>query len=195
MKALLIKDFLVIYRQQLKIFIVSAVFLSFTLNQVSAAFILAIGAMMPISAVAYDQQSNWYDLCGALPLTATKIVLSKYILGAISIGFFATTMALLHFIATSIGIAQNIDNFFNVALLGVLLAVLVVCLYLPFIIKFGSEKGRVLIFLFMGGFGVLLGMIPELRLPSISFGLILLFAVFVVLSIFLSIKIYKQKHG
>ena len=84
MKALLLKDWYVLRKQvwsYLLIVLVWGLIPSITLNLLAVVY----GAMIPYTAMAYDQRSRWDRFARMLPYSDRTVVLSRYALGWISL--------------------------------------------------------------------------------------------------------------
>ncbi|MEI3383368.1 MAG: ABC-2 transporter permease [Dysosmobacter sp.] len=84
MKALLLKDWYVLRKQAwsyLLIVLVWGLIPSRTLNLLAVVY----GAMIPYTAMAYDQRSRWDRFARMLPYSDRTVVLSRYALGWISL--------------------------------------------------------------------------------------------------------------
>lgn len=148
MKALLIKDYLVIKKQILFVLIFIAVFsLSMYGSEngfFSIGFIVIISAMLPVTAIAYDERSKWNVLSATMPYSIKDIVLSKYLFGYLAVIIAGLTSILI----------QVIMQLVSHSFLGVesLVAIIAICLVstvilsinIPLAFKFGVEKGRLL---------------------------------------------------
>ncbi len=202
MTALIIKDFLVIKKQYLKFFIFAIAFLVFNTNDFTTTFLYITGALLPISAIAYDQQTNWDDYCMALPLSINQIVISKYVLGILATGFMYVFVSALTFLSNLV-FTRSLSVFFTLTpLYGMIFSLMVISFYLPFIIKFGVEKARVIVILLgaLMGSGIALFAYSNRSFSFVvsGFSLVSMFIIaliFTVCSIFLSIHFYKKRYS
>lgn len=204
MKGLLIKDFYTLTKQ-LKIFLVLIVFFLFLPGSSTYAFAVIYSAMLPITALAYDERSKWHELAAMMPYSARNLVLGKYLLGYI----FVAAAAILSFVARiafSFFSKEPITvNIFIELIPIVCLASLFLAINLPFMFKMGVEKGRLAFFAFaaiivVGGVvfkGNVAQWLGSLQMSILFFmGFISLFSVVInILSIVLSIRIYKYKEN
>lgn len=204
MKGLLIKDFYTLTKQ-LKMFLLIIVFLSFLQGSSTSAFAVIYSAMLPITALAYDERSKWHELAAMMPYSAKKLVFGKYLLGyicvlAAAILSFVVRIVFSFFSKEPITVSIFIELIPIVCLASIFLA-----FNLPFMFKMGVEKGRLAFFAFAAiiiGGGVVFKnkaaqWLGSLQLNFIFFmGFILLFAVVMnIISIALSINIYKHKEN
>ena len=93
MKALLLKDFYVLWKQ-MKAFLVLILLFSALPGSYNAIFAVTYAAMLPYSCVAYDERSKWDQLAAMMPYSNRDLVLSRYILGWIA-GAGACLLSLL----------------------------------------------------------------------------------------------------
>lgn len=204
MKGLLIKDFYTLIKQ-LKMFLLLIVFFSFLPGSSTSAFAVIYSAMLPITALAYDERSKWDRLAAMMPYSYRNLVLSKYLLGFICV-LGAAILSFIVKIASAIYLKESIAvNTFLELLPIVCLASIFLAINLPFMFKMGVEKGRLVFFVFIaivGVGGVVFGEKATQLLSSLQMsivlimGFILLFSVVMnVISIALSISIYKHKEN
>lgn len=209
MTGLLYKDFYATKRQILTFLFFIIVFtISLKSNVVGAAVIYAI--MMPMTAMAYDEQSKWDKLAVMMPFTVKQLVLEKYLLGYITMFLFILTAVIGLFIGSLI----NLDITFMESVITVLGSILagmfMLATQLPVMFKYGVQKGRLKIFVAMfvvvliitgAGAGVL-SILPE-NINAISLRKVLiveligvvLLCFFNLISIKISEKVYIKKFG
>ena len=84
MKGLLIKDFYSIV-SQLKLFLIIIIAFALVPGYSVSAFAMVYAALLPINALAWDEQSKWDNLARMMPYSKFDLVFSKYIIGYISI--------------------------------------------------------------------------------------------------------------
>lgn len=104
--------------------------------------IIFIVTFQAITALTYDEQSNWDKYANTLPISKGDIILSKYIL-SILLMLFGLILALpIVFIIHRFTNNWSSAEFFLTFNLLVTLAFCMLALLLPIYIKFGSIKGR-----------------------------------------------------
>lgn len=146
MKALLMKDCCVLWKQ-MRIFVVILLVFCLFNGSFGSLFVVVWSAMMPYTAMAYDERSKWNQLAAMMPYSVRDIVLSKY-----ALGWLLMVCALVLCL-----VAQNLARFFNAGLLeiaplssyllGLLSGILILNITLPLFFRFGVEKGRMWMFL------------------------------------------------
>ena len=84
MSALLLKDFDVMWKQTRVLLILILVF-SCLPGAFYPTFAVVYAAILPYTAMAYDERSKWDQLAAMLPYSHRDIVLSKYCFGYLAI--------------------------------------------------------------------------------------------------------------
>lgn len=143
MKALIIKDTYVIWRQ-MKYFLVMILLFSALPSGFNNAFAVIYAAMLPYTALAYDERSKWDQLAAMMPYSTRDMVLGKYVFGWLCIGAAAVLSGLLQ-----MALSLVVDRVFlpGVMVLSVLGAVCILAISLPLMFRMGVEKGRLAMFL------------------------------------------------
>ncbi len=154
MKGLLLKDFYQTMKYCRSYLLIFAVFiLVWMASQDNFFFIFypcLLSGMIPVTLIGYDERSKWSQYCGTLPYTKAQIVSGKY-----CIGLFAqiTVIALT---ALAQAVRMNLNGSFDgkgyltlVALL-LMLSCFSSSISLPFMFKFGVEKGRIAYYIMIG---------------------------------------------
>ena len=216
MKGLIIKDLCVLKNQMKTLLLVLAFFIIFSIINEDATFILFLipfyMIMILITTFNYDEFNKWDSYCNSLPLSRKEIVKSKYIL------FNATSLIVLILgILASFIIPSFIENTTFESLFASIIGVafgicLVISLLIPFYYKFGSSKGRIMLFLCIVILALLIGAITSLdifnnkelmniinSLNNLSLGmftllLIILTVIIMSISYYISVRIYKNKE-
>lgn len=203
MSALLLKDFYVMWKQTRVLLILILVF-SCLPGAFYPTFAVVYAAILPYTAMAYDERSKWGQLAAMLPYADRNIVLSKYLFGYLAI---AVTAGISMVIQTGLTLVWNqaADNLSPLSTIPLAMGVgvCVLALTLPLMFRFGVEKGRLvmflLIFLVCGGTGAITSItsdIPNggsylaLALPGVAVAAIVLTAI----SIPLSLRMYRRKR-
>ena len=143
MKALIIKDTYVIWRQ-MKYFLILILIFSALPSGFYNAFAVIYTSMLPYTALAYDERSKWDQLAAMMPYSTRDAVLSKYVFGWLCIGGAAVLSGLLQ-----MALSLVVDRVFlpGVMVLSVLGAVCILAISLPLMFRMGVEKGRLAMFL------------------------------------------------
>lgn len=189
MRALLLKDCYVLIGQ-MKTFLFMLVFFALIFRGNAGSFAIFYAMMLPVTALAYDEQAKWPQLAVMLPYSLRDIVLSKYALGWICALVISAVSLLQMFI--------DPESFWVVAIVFCV-AMGFLAFVLPLVFWLGTEKGRMLMIALLAGiFGIIsavsfisfkFGGVTPLLL-AVSLGVVLLLNL---LSIALSVKLYKRR--
>ncbi len=205
MKGILLKDWYCL-TAYLRIFlIIDLAFIAGAALIQGNAFLLyypcILSGMISMTLIAYEEREKWDMFACTLPYAKAQMVSGKYLISLL-LGLAVTLLTLL-----SQGISMVVRNSFAFSRLIDLFSVMLsfslipTALLLPFIFKFGSEKGRMAYYSVIGGFcglAVLLGTgegmivaVPESGM--LRLGLVLLSAGLYTLSWLLSIRLYQKR--
>lgn len=145
MKALLMKDCYVLWKQMRIFILILLVFCLFN-GSFGNLFVVIWASMMPYTAMAYDERSKWNQLAAMMPYSTRDIVLSKYALGWL---LMVCALVLCLVVQTLARIAgSGLDTVAPSGyLLGLLAGILILNITLPLFFRFGVEKGRMWMFL------------------------------------------------
>lgn len=146
MKALLLKDFYVLWRQ-LRYFLVLLVVFSAVPGSYTSTFVVVYAAMMPYTVMAYDERSRWDRLAAMLPYSTWEIVLGKYVFGWLCTLATAVLSLGLQSAAAAVWTSAPGVPDLRVTALAACTALCVMALTLPMMFRYGVEKGRMVIFL------------------------------------------------
>lgn len=204
MKALLLKDFLTLSKMIRTIIIIMLIVACVPQLNMSV-FFMVYCAMLPISALGYDERTKWDVQAAMMPYRPWEIVLGKYVLGYLILAV-ATVLALLAnvIVGSVTGSPLTADQYLMIATYA-LAVTFFLSITLPLVFRFGVEKGRLAMGIGLGvGFGVLVALIPLLSnnmdaimLTKAQVVILVLAAATIVnlLSIRLSVAIYQKKRA
>lgn len=147
LKGLILKDLLVL-KQQGKILLVMMVFymvlgVAMDMTNVFIPMMVMVSSMLPVTCMAYDERSQWERYALTIPVSRTKIVVEKYLLGLALVA----AAVLLGVAGGGVSILMNGSGDWA-ELLGSIGGVTCVGVYflsfmLPIIYKLGTEKARI----------------------------------------------------
>ena len=140
MNGLLLKDWKTLLKQMKVMLTIMALFACVPGTYMSA-FALFYAAMMPITALAYDERAKWDELAAMMPYTAKAIVGSKYALGLTLMAPVLALSVLFRLIVHSTPIVSE-DTM--ALLITACLSLILMAIDLPFMFHFGVEKGRLI---------------------------------------------------
>ena len=169
MKGLLLKDFYMAGKYCRSFILILAVFLALSCfgnnNTFFVIYPVLIAAMIPVTLIAYDEREKWHIYCETLPYTRAMYVSGKYLIGLI----FELAMLLLSAVAQVYRMSAaggfSLSEFTSFVLIILIIGLLGPALLLPFIFRFGAEKGRIAYYIVIGaicaGGTIFSGRIPE----------------------------------
>lgn len=148
MKALLYKDAMVLWKQMKSMLLLILVF-SVLPSGFQNTFAVLYAALLPYSALAYDERSRWDRMAAAMPYSARDIVTEKYVFGWIAaLGTLALTLVLRLVSQYLLHLGEGASaEMLLMAFFGSLIAMAVT---LPMMFRFGVEKGRLAMLLLIG---------------------------------------------
>lgn len=202
MKGLLIKDWKTLLKQ-MRVMLAIVVVLACFPGTNMAAFALFYAAMLPITALAYDERAKWDELAAMMPYTAKSIVGSKYVLGlTLVLPVLALSMLsrlLVH--STPIVTEEPMSLLITAELSLILMAI-----DLPFMFRFGVEKGRLIYILLTCAFvltgvtyvGKLADAVNDIETAMVTTVPLLLLAAAVIalfISYLISVRVYRARRG
>ena len=200
MKALLMKDCFVLWKQ-LRICIFVMLVISVFNGGFGNVFVVIWAAMLPYTAMAYDERSKWDQLAAMMPYSVRDIVLSKYVLGWLCTGAAALFTLVCQLLQTVLGSPfAAFDPAAN--LIGLCSSLCVLAITSPMMFRFGVERGRLtmflMIFLGCGTAGALGSVVVDgegpARLPALLTLILPIAAVVLTaVSIPLSMGLYRKR--
>ena len=156
MKGLLLKDWYMMTKYCRAYLLLAIIFTAVSFWGNDNLFLIFYPAllygMIPVNLLGYDERSRWTEYVGTLPYTKTQIVSAKYLIGLF------TQIAMLIVICITQSVKMGIDGTFVFKEFLVLMMLLLVMasvassLTLPFVFKYGVEKGR-------GAYYVMIGVV------------------------------------
>lgn len=216
MKALFIKDIRIVLKQQRVLicafFAVITILAFATDNSMYAvAFVLFLVPTMMLTTISYDTFENGMSYIMSLPVSVKDYVTEKYILTVASSLIFNIMATILINVVLSIGKGVGImplELIVN-AMLAQFMVLIYISLVLPVDIRFGTDKGMIIVVLMavvIGAAGPMLSNInvdsglmyklSESEITSVPVNQALLLmsvgGVFVIVSYFISVKLMKQ---
>ncbi len=154
MKGLLLKDFYMTIRYCRAYLLMIAVFVAVSFvgqeNLFFVFFPCMISGMLPVTLLAYDERSKWSEYCRVLPYSKAQIVSGKYLVGLIA------QLAVLCVTGTAQALRMQAAGMLNLQNFGALMGLLLILssvassLVLPFMFRYGVEKGRIAYYVMIG---------------------------------------------
>ena len=149
MKALLVKDFLTLSRY-LRMALLFVVIFACIPGGSMAAYAMVFAAMIPMTALAYDEQSKWPRLAAMMPYSSRQLVMSKYVLGYVMLGG-AMLLSVISMVVITLVRGEALDPgaLFSLVILACV-AAMILAVTMPLIMHFGVEKGRLVMLVGVG---------------------------------------------
>lgn len=154
MKGLLKKDWYMAWAYSKNFLFIALFFLAFSFfyseNMFFLVYPMVIVAMLPVNLLSYDEKFKWSLYCDAMPLTRSQVVTEKYLFALL---LSAATMLLLGGVRGGLLLIQgNSGAFLELLTLLFLFGLVSPALLLPFIFRWGPEKGRLVYYFMIGVF-------------------------------------------
>ena len=179
MKGLLQKDLYQIWYYARTILLASAIIMAVSVAMpgengsffmVYASFLIS---MLPMTLLAYDQNSRFADYSVALPVTKGQLVGCKYLIGLFTMVLADLLAGLALAVVWLRGGSVSSEMVFGTLMQVSVMPLLGSAVLLPLTYRFGYEKAKYIYYLFVGlsaalmGFGVATdGDLPGLALPA-----------------------------
>lgn len=156
MKGLLLKDYYMMLKYCKAFFLCAAVFIAVSvLNDDNAFFIFypcLIAGMLPATLLSYDERSKWNQYCGTLPYSKAQIVSGKYLIGAITGGSVFVLVGIAQAARVLLRGGDLRADYLELMMVLFVMICLVPSVILPFMFRFGVEKGRIAYYVVVGAF-------------------------------------------
>lgn len=216
MKGLLVKDFRLMKGQKNFFFVIVAVTVGMSVFFDASSFLLGflpfVLSQFTLSTISYDEFDNGNAFLFTLPVSRADYAIEKYCLALLLSGsawIFATLLAIAFNVLKGGGAVSEIA----VAAVMILVAVIVIqAIMIPFQLKFGGEKGRIVLIGVVGLLsvaGIVLVKAAEMlgvdianilnNLPMVSMGvmvtiILIISVIILLLSLQASVLIMKRKE-
>lgn len=148
MTGLLIKDFKLMKSQGRSMIAVLILGIAMNLWMENYGFIIGymgfVGITLAMSTISYDEYDNGNAFLFSLPITLREYVAEKYVFGLLFSGgawLIGTAGALVIDLSKE---STSLEEILAAALVILPVVVLMLSLMLPFQLKFGAEKGRII---------------------------------------------------
>ena len=201
MKGLLVKDFLLMMKSKKVILFMLFIGIIGGINDISFAtgYILMVLAILSLSTISYDEANHGLKTLFTLPISKSDYVKEKYLFSLIitGIGFVFVTI---------LGYFSKSDFMETLAILSTALFLLAISL--PFQLKEGNEKGRIVLFVVVFGCTFLFAFLNQffseffesmeetlnaLDPTMFSVGLLISSFILYFISMMISIRVYNKR--
>lgn len=167
------------------------------------ALMMIVSAMVPVSAISYDERSKWDKIVNTMPLSRKEIVLSKYLLAILLTAISSVIIFAFYMLVPEMPLEEKAV----ITAVMAMMAMIYQAALMPVMFKFGSEKGRTMMLAILFVPTVLIFAIGEMNIIDVNAAISFLerneamipylMAGFVLviysLSMALSVKIYEKK--
>ena len=155
MKGLLVKDFYMAAKYCKAFLIVFFIFFALSLlgDDNDVFFIVyptMIAGIIPMTLLSYDERDKWSQYSATLPYRRSQLVSSKYLIGLL-LGAPVYIMSItVSAVRMSLYCIFSLEAFLAMAAILLVLSVMGPTLLLPFVFRFGAEKGRIAFYVMVG---------------------------------------------
>lgn len=140
MKALLLKDMLIVGRGTMGWTLLLILLLTLLPGLNLAAFGLIYAAMLPLTALSYDEFYRWDRLAAMMPFTPRQIVWGKYVFGYLTVGLVTLLSIVTLGVYGALNLVELPEHGVALMLFYGLLATLFVAVSLPMAFRLGRER-------------------------------------------------------
>lgn len=207
MKGLLLKDWYVMKKYCRSYVVIAVVFIAVSLVSDENMFFMfypcLLCSMIPINLLGYDERSRWMQYSGSLPYTKAQFVCAKYLIGLIAQIVMITVIGIAQGIKMSAGGNFSLNDFIVLMSIVLITSTFASSMTLPFIFKWGVEKGRIAYYV-MIGFVCVIGFLAaksfsrnlqvEIQANTVLFVLAIVGIGAYIISWYLSIVFYKKRE-
>lgn len=154
MKGLLIKDIRLMKNMRNSIIMILLIAVSMGAYMKDVSFIITylalIGASFTTSTMSYDEFDNGYTFLLSLPVTRKGYVLEKYAFGLLLGGGGWLLGSVIVTVAGAVRNTSTVTDSLMMSLFMLPVALLLLSVLIPFHMKFGGEKGRIVMIITIG---------------------------------------------
>lgn len=154
MTGLIVKDICLLKQRKttLILFLGISFFLSLSMDaSFLVTYVSMVGVIMAASTISLDEYDNGYSFLMTLPIDAKTYVLEKYAFCSIALVLSWALALVLQVLSNTV---QHVPNAMKemvvLDLIYIPIFLLILCFYIPVLIKFGAEKGRTTVLILMG---------------------------------------------
>ncbi len=201
MKGLLIKDLLLMIKSKKVILFMLFIGIVGGINDISFAtgYILMVFAILSLSTISYDEANHGLKTLFTLPISKSDYVKEKYLFSLIITGIGFVFVTILNCFSKS-GFVEIVTVLST--------SLLLLSISLPFQLKEGNEKGRIVLFVVVFGFIFLFvflnqfipkffesieAVLNTMNPTMFSVGLLITSFVLYFISMLISIRVYKNR--
>lgn len=154
MKGLLLKDFYMLKKYCRAYLLIAVVFIAVSFFSTENMFFVfypcIFCSMIPVNLLGYDERSRFLQYSGTLPYTKAQFVSGKYVIGLLA----QLAVLLATGIAQAVRMKMNgvfdFSDLVEIMLMTLILSAVTSSVCLPFMFKWGVEKGRIAYYVTIG---------------------------------------------
>lgn len=202
MRALLLKDYYTLSKQ-LRLYLVFILVLSAIPEMNLSAIASIYAAMLPITAIAFDERSKWDQLAVMMPYSKRDLVMSKYVIGYIGVVVCYMLSMGIQLVISAVTKQPFTTETALVIVITACVALILLAINLPIMFWLGVERGRI-VFMVLIAITVFVGMMSAesatnmLSTSSLTAGMLLGISALVAIiintaSILISHRVYQRK--
>ncbi|MBQ3905773.1 MAG: ABC-2 transporter permease [Lachnospiraceae bacterium] len=154
MNALLEKDVLILIKQKKLFFIylVSALMLSFAMdNSFVVTYFTMIGSLLVLTTISYDTFDNGMPFLMSLPVDGKTYAREKFLFSLIGLFASWTAGVIAQFLSTILQHKEfDVLDMLSMDIAFVPIFLIIVSLMIPINLKYGAEKGRIVLMVLCG---------------------------------------------
>lgn len=205
MKGLLIKDFYLLIKYCRSMFLITILFTVVSClgeeNYLLLVYPCVVTSIIPVTLFSCDEREKWISYSGTLPYSKAQLVSAKYMISIFMALYMVLQAVVIIGIFSLVRNTFSLRELFETASSLFMMTLLPPTLILPFVFKFGSEKGRIFYYLIVGlicGLAAALNLTENVSTNLISSITSTVVFVFVAIAFagswMVTIKIYEKKE-
>lgn len=170
MLGLITKDINLLFKrkQVLVIFLIVCAVMSFSTDgSFIVGYMAFLGMIFSLSTIAYDEYGNGLQFILTLPITRKDYALSKYA-GSFLIGLVSWGLGVVIMFITNMmrGVSVNMVEDIGGSLMVFAIVIMMMDITIPFNLKYGSEKGRIIMLVVAGAIAAFSAVV--FRVPGLA---------------------------
>lgn len=174
MKGLLLKDYYMAVKYCRAFVLIAAVFIGVSMVSEENAFMLIYPVifceMIPVTLIGYEERSRWLTYCETFPYSRSQIVTCKYLIAAICIITVTAATGVTQAVRMISNGGVEFVSYMNMLSMLLMIGFVGPGIFLPFIFKYGVEKGRIGYYIVIGAaYGI--GAVLTMEEPEIMFSI------------------------
>lgn len=156
MKGLLLKDWYMMKKDCRWYLLLAVIFSAVSFFSDENYFLIfypcLLCGMIPVSLLGYDEKSGWMYYSATMPYTKAQLVSAKYLVGLLAQGVMLLISGIIHSIKLMVEGHFNFAEFGVFMILFFVIATFAPSISMPFVFKYGVEKGRMGYYIMVGFF-------------------------------------------